>query len=148
MAALIFSSKVALSFLPNIHLNALLIILTTLHFRWKALYSVAVYIILEGLFYGFNIWWVSYLYVWPLLVVAVMLMRNNTSVVIWAVLAGVYGLLFGPLMYIGYFLLLGGWSGFLPMWVAGIPYDITHAIANFFIVLVLFKPLSKVMDRI
>ena len=61
MAALIFASKVALSSLPNINLNALLIILATVFFGWHALYAVAVYIMLEGLVFGFSVWWISYL---------------------------------------------------------------------------------------
>ena len=121
MAALIFASKVALSSLPNINLNALLIILAT--------------------------GWISYLLIWPVLVIAVMALRKNHHTVIWAVLAGVYGLLFGPLMYIVYFTVTGGWEGFLPMWIAGIPYDLLHAVSNFFTVLFLFAPLSKVMGR-
>ena len=76
-----------------------------------------------------------------------MAMRKNGSPVIWAVLAGVYGLLFGPLMYLAYFTVVGGWNGFLPMWIAGIPYDLIHAVSNFLTVLFLYKPLSNVMDR-
>ena len=98
--------------LPNINLNAVLIILTTVYFGWKALYAVGVYVLLEGLFFGFSIWWFSYLYIWPLLVILAMLLRRNRSVVIWAVAAGIYGLLFGPLMYLGYFAILGGWRGY------------------------------------
>ncbi|MBQ6539514.1 MAG: hypothetical protein IJL71_00625, partial [Oscillospiraceae bacterium] len=90
MAALMFSTKVALSSLPNINLNALLIILTTVFFGWQALYTVGVYIMLEDIFYGFSIWWVSYLLVWPALVLAAMGLRKNQSPVIWAVMAGVY----------------------------------------------------------
>ena len=147
LAALMFASKVALSGLPNINLNALLIIVATVYYGWKALYSVAAYIMLEGLVYGFSIWWFCYLYSWPLLVVAVMLLRKNRSPVIWAVVAGVFGLLFGPLMYVGYFAALGGWSGFPAMWIAGIPYDLTHAVSNFVLVLILFRPLSQVLER-
>ena len=147
IAALIFASKVALSPLPNINLNAIFIILTTVYFGWKALYTVGVYVMLEGLIYGFSIWWISYLYVWPLLVVIVMMARKNQSSLIWAVIAGVYGLLFGPLMYLGYFAVLGGWNGFPAMWIAGIPYDLIHAVSNFLTVLFLYRPLSKVMDR-
>ena len=137
----------ALSPLPNINLNAIFIILTTVYFGWKALYTVGVYVMLEGLIYGFSIWWISYLYVWPLLVVIVMMARKNQSSLIWAVIAGVYGLLFGPLMYLGYFAVLGGWNGFPAMWIAGIPYDLIHAVSNFLTVLFLYRPLSKVMDR-
>lgn len=146
-AALMFSVKTALASIPNVHLNALLIILVTLYFGWRALYAVGVYILLEGLIFGFSIWWFSYLYVWPLLVALVMLFRRNDSPLVWAVLAGVYGLAFGPLMYLGYFAILGGWRGFGAMWIAGIPYDLIHAASNFLTVLILFGPLSKIMDR-
>ncbi len=147
-AALMFATKVALSSLPNINLNTVLIIVATVYFGWKALYAVGTYIMLEGLVYGFSIWWFCYLYIWPLLVVAVMLLRKNRSALIWAVLGGIYGLLFGPLMYVGYFAALGGWRGFPAMWLAGIPYDLIHAVSNFVLVLVLFRPLSKILDRI
>ena len=146
-AALIFSVKTALASIPNVNLNALLIILATVYFGWRALYTVGVYILLEGLFFGFNLWWFSYLYIWPLLVILVMIFRRNRSPLLWAVLAGVYGLLFGPLMYIGYFAIVGGWRGYIAMWIAGIPYDLIHAVSNFLTVLVLFKPLSRIMDH-
>ncbi len=146
-AALIFSVKTALASIPNVNLNALLIILATVYFGWRALYTVGVYILLEGLFFGFSLWWFSYLYIWPLLVVLVMIFHRNRSPLLWAVLAGVYGLLFGPLMYIGYFAIVGGWRGYIAMWIAGIPYDLIHAVSNFLTVLVLFKPLSRIMDH-
>ena len=97
-AALMFSVKTALASIPNVNLNALLIILPAVYFGWRALYAVGVYILLEGLIFGFSIWWFSYLYIWPVLVVLAMLFRRNESALVWAVLAGVYGLLFGPLM--------------------------------------------------
>lgn len=146
-AALMFSVKTALASIPNVNLNALLIILAAVYFGWRALYAVGVYILLEGLIFGFSIWWFSYLYIWPLLVVLAMLFRENDSPLLWAILAGVYGLLFGPLMYIGYFAVLGGWRGYAAMWNAGIPYDLIHAVSNFLTVLSLFKPLSRIMDH-
>ena len=100
MAALIFASKVALASLPNININSVLIILTVVFFGWKALYTVYVYVLLEGLFFGFSVWWYGYLYVWAVLVAAAMLLRKNDSALIWAAVAGVFGLVFGPLMYL------------------------------------------------
>lgn len=146
-AALMFSVKTVLASIPNVNLNALLIILVTVYFGWRALYAVGVYILLEGLIFGFSIWWFSYLYIWPVLVVLAMLFRRNESALVWAVLAGVYGLLFGPLMYIGYFAITGGWRSYAAMWIAGIPYDLIHAVSNFLTVLILFKPLSKIMNH-
>ena len=148
MAALIFASKVALAALPNINLNSLLIILTVVFFGWKSLYTVYVYVMLEGLVFGFSIWWFGYLYVWAILVVVAMLLRKNDSAVIWAVIAGLYGLVFGPLMYLEYFAINGGWEMFFAMWVSGIPYDLAHCGGNFVFTLVLYRPLHKVMERL
>jgi len=64
MAALIFGTKVALAGIPNVNLNSVLIILTVVFFGWKALYTVYVYVLLEGLVFGFSVWWVGYLYIW------------------------------------------------------------------------------------
>ena len=151
MGALIFATKEALYALPNINLNAVLIILTTVFFGWKAMYSVAIYVFLEGAINnanGFMLWWIGYLYVWPLLVCIAMLFRKNDSVLIWAVIAAVFGLVFGPLMYLEYFAINGGWEMFFAMWVSGIPHDLLHCGGNFVGVLVLYRPLYKVMDRL
>ncbi len=145
MGALIFASKVALASLPNININSVLIILTVIFFGWRSLYAVYLYVMLEGLIFGFSIWWVGYLYVWAILVIVAMILRKNDSAVIWAIVAAVYGLVFGLLMYLEYFAINGGWEMFFAMWVAGIPYDLTHCIGNFVFTLILYRPLYKVL---
>ena len=151
MGALIFAVKLALSGIPNIQLNAPLIILTTVFFGWKALCSVAIYVLLEGLFFGFHVYWVSYVFIWPLLVVLAMFLRRldlfqgEKAALPWAVAAAFWGLLFGPLMYIPWFCIMGGWEGYFAMWIAGIPFDLTHMAGNFVFTLVLYWPLYKVL---
>ncbi len=147
MAALIFGTKVALAALPNVNLNSVLIVLTVVFFGWKSLYAVYIYVLLEGLVFGFSIWWFGYLYIWAILVAVAMLFRKNESSLIWAVIAGVYGLCFGPLMYLEYFAINGGWEMFFSMWVSGIPYDLAHCGGNFVLTLILYRPLYKVMER-
>ena len=150
IGALLFAAKTALSSLPNININTVIIILTVVFYGWRALYSVAVYIALEGLVFGGNgymLWWFGYLYTWPILVVVAMLFRQNQSALVWAVIAGVYGLLFGPLMYLIYFLVNKGWHMFFAMWVSGIPYDLAHCGGNFVFTLVLYNPLYRVMEH-
>ena len=148
MAALIFGTKVALAALPNVNLNSVLIVLTVVFFGWKSLYAVYIYVLLEGLVFGFSIWWFGYLYVWAILVIVAMIFRRNESALIWAVITGIYGLVFGLLMYLEYFAINGGWEMFFAMWVAGIPYDLTHGISNFVLTLVLYKPLYAVMKKL
>ncbi|MBR5093789.1 MAG: hypothetical protein IK095_01715, partial [Oscillospiraceae bacterium] len=85
------------------------------------------------------------------LVVAAMLCRSSelfrgkTAAVAWAVVAGFWGLAFGPLMYIPYFCIMGGWKGYLAMWIAGIPFDLVHCAGNFAATLVLYLPLYRVL---
>ena len=65
MGVLLVVSKEALAFLPNFDVVSLFIVLFTQSFGILALGAVAVFLALEGLLYGFGIWWVMYLYVWP-----------------------------------------------------------------------------------
>ena len=148
MGALIFAAKEALYALPNINLNAVLIILCAVFFGWKGMFSVGIYVMLEGLVNGFHIWWFSYIFVWPVLVFVAMLFRKNESPLLWAVIAGAYGLCFGPLMYLEYFAINGGWEMFLAMWVNGIPFDLVHCGGNFVLTLVLYRPLHALLTRL
>ena len=147
MGALMFVSKMALAALPNIHLNAVLIILGVVFFGAKALYSIIVYIMLEGLIFGFGLWWLSYLYVWPIFCLAALLMRKNDSALVWAVVAAVFGLSFGALCSIPYFF-IGGWEMAFSYWISGIPFDLSHCAGNFILTLILYKPLSQIMAKL
>ena len=146
LSAILIAVQVALVGLPNVELVTLMIILATVHLGWKVLLSVAVFVVLEGLIYGFGIWWINYLYVWPVLVAVVMVLRQYSHPVLWAVLAGIYGLIFGVLCSFPYFM-TGGWAAGISYIIAGIPYDITHCIGNTVLTALLFYPLDKVFGR-
>ena len=143
IGALIFATKLALSGIPNVNLNTLLIILCVVFFGWKTLYAVFVYVLLEGLVFGFSLWWFSYLYAWPAVTAVAMIFRKNESALLWAVIGALCGLCFGPLMYILY-LTVTGWQTAVALWTAGIPYDLIHCVSNFVLIMLLYKPLYKV----
>ena len=67
LASVLFAAQIALIHLPNIEVVSILVILYTLTFGRRVLNILAAFTILEGLFHGFGIWWVSYLYIWPIL---------------------------------------------------------------------------------
>ena len=146
LGAFIFATKFALAGLPNVNLNTLLIILCVVFFGWKTLYAVFIYVMLEGLVFGFSLWWFSYLYAWPAVTALAMLFRKNRSALVWAAFAGIIGLVFGPVMYVLY-LFVTGWETAFALWVAGIPYDLIHCGSNFVLTLLLYKPLYKVFQR-
>lgn len=141
MSALMVATQFALSFIPNVHLTAVLIVVTAVVFGWSAMYSVLVYVMLEGLMYGFGVWWVSYLYAWPLLcAVAVVLRKNDLPSLLWAAVTGGHGLLFGALCALPY-VSLSGFPAAVSYWISGIPFDLVHCISNFILTLVLVRPL-------
>lgn len=147
MLALLVVSAHVMAPLPNIEPVTLLIMLYTLFFGRKVVYILAAYILLEGCWYGFGIWWVMYLYVWPLLAFFTYLLRKKESVWVFSLLAGVFGLFYGALCSIPYFF-VGGVSAAFTWWVAGIPYDLIHCVSNVVICLTLFRPLNRVLGRL
>ena len=66
-AAILYVSQVAFSFLPNIELVSPLIIVYTRNFGKKTLAIIYIFALIQGLTYGFGVWWVNYLYVWTIL---------------------------------------------------------------------------------
>lgn len=146
MIATIEVAKNALAFIPNVELVSLLVILFTLYFGKKILFVIPAFILLEGCIYGFGLWWIMYLYVWPLLALITYIMRKQESVWVWAIMSGSFGLAFGALCSIPYIVLSGPKAAFA-WWVSGIPFDILHCVSNFVLCMVLFKPLSKVMRK-
>ena len=146
MGALLIGTQVAMSALPNINLISVLIILSVMVYGVKAFYPIYVFVLLEGLIYGFGLWFFNYLYVWAILALVALILRKNTSYVVWAVLAGIFGLSFGALCAIPYFF-IGGPAMALSYWVSGIPFDITHCVSNFVLTLLLLKPLHKLFMK-
>ena len=155
MVAVIEVCKVTLSFLPNVELTTFWLILFTLYFGWKIVFVVPVFILIEGFIYGIHLWWIMYLYAWPLLVLIVWILRKHDDVWLWSFVSAGFGLSFGflcsfPYVVIGAAddgIMNGLYAGFT-WWVAGIPWDLVHGVANFVLMLVLYKPVRLIMSRL
>lgn len=153
--ALIEVCKAAMMGLPNIELTSFWIIMFTLFFGRKILFVIPAFILIEGCMFGFGIWWVMYLYAWPLLALFTWILRKQEHVLFWAVLSGFYGLLFGALCSIPYVvngsfnggIKSGLYAGFT-WWVAGIPYDLLHCAGNFLLMMVLYYPVKTMFTNI
>ena len=70
-------SKIAMEALPNIHLLSMLTIVYTVVYRKKGVIPVLIGMLLIGAVNGFALWWVPYLYIWPLLSVVTMLLPKK-----------------------------------------------------------------------
>lgn len=145
LTAIVFVGQVIMGFLPNIEVVTLLFIVYTLVLGKKVFFIIYAFVILEGFTYGIHTWWISYLYVWSLQALVTLLFRKQTSVFFWSILSGFYGITFGALCAIPYFI-SGGWAAGFGYWASGIGFDITHCIGNVVVCLVLYKPLRFVLE--
>lgn len=142
--AILLVAQVSLAFIPNVELVTLLIIIFTLITEKKIFYIIYAFVIIEGLIFGFGLWWISYLYIWTILALAVLIMKKIKSAIIWAIVASTYGLVYGALCGIPY-MFIGGIPAFIAYWISGIPFDIIHCVSNFVCTLILFKPLYSLV---
>lgn len=147
LSGLLIAVQVGLAFLPNIELVSFLVIIFTLVYRRKVIFILAVFILVEGIIYGFGLWWLNYLYIWAILAAVTALLRKMDSALGWALVSGLFGLFFGALCAVPYFF-MGGWQAAFSYWVSGLIFDITHCIGNFLLCLLLYRPVYSLLCRL
>ena len=135
LGVILFVADIAFEALPNIHLVGVLIVAITAVYKYKALFPIYVFVFLNGLYGGFSTWWVPYIYVWVVLWGFTMLIPKNlpkaVKPVIYCIVCGLHGILFGTLYAPCQALFFGlDFKGTLAWIVAGLPFDVTHAISN------------------
>lgn len=97
LSAILLVGQVGMSFLPNIEPVSTLIILYTLTYKKRVFPVIYTFVLLEGVLFGFGIWWISYLYIWSILALVALAFQKLDSAILWAVVSGSFGLLFGAL---------------------------------------------------
>ena len=147
LGAMTFGAKYVMSALPNIEPVSLMVMLFAVIFGIKGLFPVFLYVVLEILFYGLGTWNFCYLYVWAVLAMLALVFRKMTHPLGWAMLSGLFGLLFGALCGI-VDIFIGGFGYALTKWVSGIPFDLAHCAGNFVIALLLFVPMRTLLDKL
>ena len=152
LGAVMFASTYAMKVLPNIHLLGMLIMVLTLVYRQRALIPLYIYVFLEGLFGGFALWWIPYLYIWTVLWGVTMLlprrMPAKIAVPVYMLVCALHGLTFGLLYAPAQMLLFGLPLRSIPAWLAaGLPFDLLHAAGNL-AAGTLIVPLAKLLRRL
>lgn len=147
LAALLFVLQISLIHLPNIELVSLMVMVYTFTLGKRVINILAAFTLLEGIFHGFGIWWVSYLYIWPILAgLTALLKRWGAPEWGYGILSCLFGFSFGFLCSLPY--IAGGLGAVFAWWISGIPFDVIHGISNLVIGLVLFKPVKRVFETV
>lgn len=151
-SAMMFISKIIMEFLPNFHLLGMFVILLTVVYRKKALVPIYIYVFLNGVYSGFNMWWVPYLYIWTVLWAVVMLLPKNMSktaqMIVYPLICALHGLCFGLLYAPAQAVMFSLSFEQTVAWVvAGLPFDAVHAVGNLIAGLLIY-PLSLVLKKL
>ena len=137
LGAVMYASKMIMEFTPNIHLLGVFTIAFTVVYRKKALYPIYIYVFLNGMFAGFNMWWIPYLYLWTVLWGITMLLPKNmpkaVAPIVYMVVCALHGFAYGMLYAPAQALMFGlNFDGMIAWIIAGLPFDMIHGISNFF----------------
>lgn len=136
LGAVMYVSKIVMEFLPNVHLLGVFTIAFTVIYRKKALYPVYIFVLLLGMFNGFNAWWIPHLYLWTVLWAATMLLPVNmpkkVRTIAYMLINAAHGFLYGTLYAPAQAVMFGlDFEKTIAWIVAGLPWDAVHGISNF-----------------
>lgn len=152
LGAVTFCSKLLLEFLPNIHLIGMFTMLFALVFRVRGLIPLYIFVFLTGLYAGFNVWWIPYLYIWTVLWGVTMLLPKKMSwkaqMIVYPIVCAMHGLLYGTLYAPAQALFFHlNFKATLAWITVGLKWDLVHAAGNFCAGLLVF-PLKQLMQRL
>lgn len=152
LGTLMFTSKVIMDLLPNIHLLGMFTIVYTVTFRKKALIPIYVFIFLTGLYGGFSAWWIPYLYIWTVLWGVTMLLPPNipkkVACVVYPAICALHGFAYGILYAPAQALLFGFDLTQTLAWIAsGLAFDAIHGVSNIFTGMLVI-PLSNLLKKL
>ncbi|MCL2225127.1 MAG: hypothetical protein FWB96_09210 [Defluviitaleaceae bacterium] len=154
LGAMMFTSRILTMILPpNMHMLGLFIAAITLTYRKRALIPLYIFILLDGVYHGFSIWWVPYLYVWLPLWGAFMLagkinLPAKAKAPIFMILCALHGLSFGTLYAPAQaFFFRLSFQGMIAWIIAGLPFDVMHAVGNF-AAATLIIPLAALLKKL
>ena len=150
--SIIFASKIVLEVLPNVHTVTLFIVCFSFVYGFKALIPTYIYVFLVGFYYGFPMWWLPYIYLWPVQCLVANLVpkkiKYRTGMIVFPVLCGLLGITYGTLYAPAQAIMFKLSFESTLTWIAtGFPFDIIHGVSNFFMGL-LVMPLAGLIKKL
>lgn len=153
LGVIMFISDIMMEFLPNIHIVGVLTVVYTIVFRWYALVPIYIYVLLNGIFSGFGVWWLAYLYIWTILWGMAMLVPRRfgkkLKTTLYVAVCALHGFAFG-LLYLPVQAIYNSSPKYLMAWwsIGFVSADIYHGIGNLIFGVLLIYPLSELILRL
>jgi hypothetical protein len=114
-----------------------------------SLTMVVVYCLIQAIMFGFGDWVIVYLIFWSFVVFLTYLLRKicKKSVLFFSILNALFGFLIGIFFMVETFNIYD-LSYAISYYLNGVTQDIIHFISNFFITLILFPVMQRIMPKI
>jgi len=150
--ALMYVSKYIMEGLPNIHPLTMFIVTFTVVYGIRALIPIYVYVFINGLYSGFNMWWIPYLYLWAVQCLITLLIPrripDKIAAVVYPLLCAILGLSFGVMYAPAQAIIFRFTLKQTIAWISsGLAFDVIHMGGNFAMGL-LVLPLSKLIKKL
>ncbi len=156
-ASVLFVVKIILMPIPNIELVTFLLIIYTLIFTLKEALAIStIFTLVEIQLLTLS----EQAYIWTLIVLVTYLFKRiiKDKFNIWAIYSGLFGLIFGTLSAIPFFVFYEYFSYNLPEGtrditislyiLKGLPFDAIHMVGNYFLMLLLGEIVYKKLQRL
>jgi energy-coupling factor transport system substrate-specific component len=149
LAAILTVGRIAFTMIPNVQPNTTIIILASFVLGpVQGLILAILSTLTTNLFLGHGLWSFGQMAAWGLIAVFSGILGKYRHKLPWWILsfyAGFCGFLFGFIMSA----IMGGiiMQKFWPYYLAGLPFDLNHAVGNVVFFLVLYKPLLYIMEQ-
>ncbi len=155
LGTLMFLGDLLMEWAPNVHFVGVLCMTYTAVYRAKALIPLYIYIVLNGVYAGFSLWWMPYIYIWLPIWGGAMLFPRKMSMPLFvffsATVCALHGFAFGVLYAPAQALMFGfDFKTTLAWIISGLPFDAVHGVANFaasFIIIPLVTVLCKLEHK-
>lgn len=145
LSTLSFVGRIMFTFLPNVQPTTTIILLITFYIGTRDGLLVAIIsLLISNIYMGMGVWTIAQLGSYTLIVLIMSLLskipvkNRNTYLSLLCFSSGILYGLFISLIQAPFF----GWMSFIPYYINGIPFDVSHAVGNlgFFVIL---HPLLK-----
>ncbi|WP_253805331.1 ECF transporter S component [Fictibacillus arsenicus] len=149
LAAILTVGRIAFAMIPNVQPNTTILILASFVLGpVQGLILAILSTLTTNLFLGHGLWSFGQMIAWGIIAVLSGLLEKYRHRMPWWVMslyASFCGFLFGFIMSV----IMGGviTQKFWPYYLAGLPFDVNHAIGNAVFFVVLYKPLLYIMEK-
>lgn len=152
LAAVTIIGRIFLQFIPNVQYVTTVIIFATIYLGFKEATLLNIVIMtVSNMFLGFGIWTVYQILSYMVIIIITSILKKEKSfrekITVQSVFCFVSGLIYGLIISIFSATMFSKTSNFVAYYIAGLSFDLMHAVGNLIMYVLLVPILIKLTDK-